>query len=203
MSSQVRPIVGGRVMRKFGLPGGTVLEVGESGVLITDDGSGRPFQVRGPRGDTCWFNEDELVAVPRPVVGGLVRRIPGLPGGTVLGDDEAGILITDDGSARPFQVRGPRGDTCWFNEDELVAVISHVATEHKPGDTPKTGKPHPHHASGRSGDDQSTEAVYARLHKLFQKEEKADDEPRSMFATRGPSGLTLEEEMGLAAMSNF
>lgn len=177
MSTQVRLIAGGRVMRKFGRPGGTVLRDGESGVLITDDGTSGLFQVRGPRGDTCWFNEDELVAVPRPVVGGLVRRIPGLPGVTVLGEDESGILITDDGSARPFQVRGPRGDICWFDDDELVAVISHVASEQMPGDLPKAGIPHPH-----ASEEKRDLALFFNYEEKSAREAKLMDEFRAMLA---------------------
>jgi len=97
------------------------LRVGEVGTITTDDHSSRPYQVTGPRGDTHWFNAGDLVAseasgsAPAPAaparrltVGDSVRLAPGGPTDGCLRPGETGSIFTDDGSAQPWNVRGPR-----------------------------------------------------------------------------------------------
>jgi len=40
--------------------GGEFLAAGEAGTLVQDDGSGVPFKVRNPAGDTHWYSERDL-----------------------------------------------------------------------------------------------------------------------------------------------
>ena len=88
-----------------------------------------PYQIQCPRGKTVWCREDQLVQVAAPTtvpsappastpyvnatpvaragripVGSRVRLAPGRPSGDKLRTDEIGVLVTDDGSDRPYEV---------------------------------------------------------------------------------------------------
>ena len=112
------------------------------------------LQVQGPRGDTSWYPENNLVdsaavalmpsasvtplplsgnfptpaSTPamrrRPVEGDVVCLQPGQAGGSVLATGEEGTLQADDHSDRPFKVVGPRGNTCWFKDGEVCFLRS-------------------------------------------------------------------------------
>jgi hypothetical protein len=56
------------------------LRAGEIGTLAVDDGSSVPFQVRGPRGDTYWFNATDIVLM-EPAASARPAAAPAASGG--------------------------------------------------------------------------------------------------------------------------
>ena len=71
--------------------------------------------MKGPRGVEGWFNVSALAPVPPLPVGAPVRLAPSIPDGVKLRGGEVGMLITDDGSDRPYEVRAggmPVGRRC-------------------------------------------------------------------------------------------
>ncbi len=88
------------------------------------------LQVKGPRGDKCWFNAWEIAASApasasasvsspapapaapapsgqtRPAVGDRVALAAGMPATGCLRPGEQGVVLLDDHSDQPFNIRG-------------------------------------------------------------------------------------------------
>jgi hypothetical protein len=98
--------------------------VGQTGRLLEDDKTGRPFKVEFGDGNEWWFKEGELqkvgsksvpqpstVAGSRPRVGQSVRVVDG-----AYRKGQTGTLIEDDGSPNmPFKVRFSDSLILWLN----------------------------------------------------------------------------------------
>ena len=63
----------------------------------------------------------------RAAVGDRVRLAPGKAAEGPLGVGDEGVIEKDDGSAVPFQVRGPRGGLYWYREADIVRATGPVA----------------------------------------------------------------------------
>eukprot|EP01065_Artemidia_motanka_P019839 TRINITY_DN2372_c0_g1_i1.p1 TRINITY_DN2372_c0_g1~~TRINITY_DN2372_c0_g1_i1.p1 ORF type:complete len:484 (+),score=41.60 TRINITY_DN2372_c0_g1_i1:87-1538(+) len=56
----------------------------------------------------------------RPTVGDAVRLAPGRHGGECMRHGEVGTIVRDDRDDQPYQVTGPRGESCWCAESDVV-----------------------------------------------------------------------------------
>jgi hypothetical protein len=131
-----RPAVGSKVTvsasyRDHGDAASGPLAVGGVGVLLEDDGSGKPYKVEAA-GTTWWYKAEAIVAAGdgsappgRPTVGSRVVLTSSY---TTESDASAGPLepglvgtvVEDDGSGKPFKVEyGGKG---WWYKAEAVRL---------------------------------------------------------------------------------
>eukprot|EP00002_Diphylleia_rotans_P026181 TRINITY_DN5209_c0_g1_i1.p1 TRINITY_DN5209_c0_g1~~TRINITY_DN5209_c0_g1_i1.p1 ORF type:complete len:1235 (-),score=181.18 TRINITY_DN5209_c0_g1_i1:275-3979(-) len=122
---------------------GGPLRPGDVGVVIQNDGSSKPFQVKAPNGSTWWY----VAAALRLADGESVRdAVPSAPTGVItegsqvilsanyrhvgdaangpLSPGVVGVVVRDDRSSVPYQVRSPDGKTWWYRADALVLSVS-------------------------------------------------------------------------------
>jgi hypothetical protein len=109
------------------------LKRGVVGELITDDASGRPYEVRC-NGDTSWYEEKDVqLATSASAASKLESRLK-VGQTVVLADDfrnfgdaaagclqpgDEGVIVKDDLDSKPFKVRASNGCTWFYAEAAL------------------------------------------------------------------------------------
>jgi hypothetical protein len=121
---------------------GGPLVPGDVGILVKDDNSSKPFQVKAQTGSkigaTWWYAENAVTRANvtprigssgRLQTGERVSLTSGAPsmgdaGGGPLKPGDVGILLKDDGSSKPYQVRAETGEkvgtTWWYADGALM-----------------------------------------------------------------------------------